>query len=542
MTLRPVRRIDADVAVVGSGFAGALTALVLRQMGQRVALLDRGTHPRFVIGESSTPLAGVLLEELADKYDLPRIRPFSKWGTWQERYPDVACGLKRGFSFFQHREDRAFSDDPTHARQLLVEASPHDGIADTHWYRPDFDHWLVREAESAGVQYEDALEVHAVWFEGDRAVIDGIRRGARVRVDAGFVVDASGPRGCLWRALDLGDAPMPWLPPTQALFTHFEHVARWDTLMSADATPPFPVDDAAAHHVLPGAWIWVLRFNNGLTSAGVAATEPVAHAMKLAEGSPAWQRLLAHYPSIARQFDQARAARAFVHTPRVGHRTAVVCGPSWALLPSAASVIDPLLSTGFPLALLGIGRLAAVLAATRPGPARTAALAAYASDTVEESCAVEQLVAALYCSMTDFPVFKRLGTLYFAAASFTETVRRLGHAERARGFLLHADPVFGPALRECTAQALTLARGPHRASRRQALLDTIARAIEPFDVAGLGVLDRHDWYRVLTEDLHAARRKVGASTAEIDALLARCGFAAGAPTTETPGERPAALM
>ena len=48
-------------------------------------LVERGRHPRFAIGESSTPLANLLIEELSDRYDLPRIRAFSKWGTWQRR-------------------------------------------------------------------------------------------------------------------------------------------------------------------------------------------------------------------------------------------------------------------------------------------------------------------------------------------------------------------------------------------------------------------------------------------------------------------------
>src|SRR5262249_39356606 len=89
-------RIDADVAIVGSGFAGSLTALCLLRRGRRVVIVERGRHPRFAIGESSTPLANLLIEELADRYDLPRIRPFSKWGTWQHARPEVACGLKRG--------------------------------------------------------------------------------------------------------------------------------------------------------------------------------------------------------------------------------------------------------------------------------------------------------------------------------------------------------------------------------------------------------------------------------------------------------------
>jgi FADH2 O2-dependent halogenase len=76
-----VEQLEADVAVVGSGFAGSLIALALTKRGRRVVLVERGRHPRFAIGESSTPLANLLLEELADRYDLPRIRTFSKWGN-----------------------------------------------------------------------------------------------------------------------------------------------------------------------------------------------------------------------------------------------------------------------------------------------------------------------------------------------------------------------------------------------------------------------------------------------------------------------------
>ena len=146
----PIEHVDADVAVIGSGFAGSLVSLALMRRGRRVAMIERGRHPRFAIGESSTPLANLLLEELADRYELPRIRPFSKWGTWQRARPDVAGGLKRGFTFFFHRPGEPFADDREHGRQLLVAASPRDEVADTHWYRPDFDQALAREAESEG--------------------------------------------------------------------------------------------------------------------------------------------------------------------------------------------------------------------------------------------------------------------------------------------------------------------------------------------------------------------------------------------------------
>jgi len=58
-------------------------AMIARRKGLSVLLLERGKHPRMTIGESSTPLANLLLEELAARYDLPSIRPLAKWGSWQ---------------------------------------------------------------------------------------------------------------------------------------------------------------------------------------------------------------------------------------------------------------------------------------------------------------------------------------------------------------------------------------------------------------------------------------------------------------------------
>jgi tetracycline 7-halogenase / FADH2 O2-dependent halogenase len=519
VTLAAGLNIDADVAIVGSGFAGAITAMALRRCGRSVVLLERGRHPRFAIGESSTPLANLLIEELADRYELPRLRPFSKWGTWQAAYPEVGCGLKRGFTFLRHDVGEPFADTSAHDRQLLVAASPHDGIADTHWYRPDFDARLVQHAQAEGVEYLDETALEDVSFAGDRVTVTGTRAGRGLRVRARFLIDASGPRGFLARALAIPEAPTAWLPPTQGLYTHFTGVARWDALVDSGGVPPYPMDDAALHHVWPGGWMWVLRFNNGITSAGVAVTEG-----RLEDGEAAWSRILDALPSVRAQFAAATPVLPFVHAKRVAYRCGVAAGPRWAMLPSAAGVIDPLLSTGFPLTLLGIGRLVELLERTWTSGDREAALAAYARVTQDELDATERLVAALYASMRDFALFKRLGLLYFAAASYAEAVRRLGHAERAQGFLLHADPQFGPALRECSLAALALARAPS-ALGRHALITAIDRTIEPYDTAGLLDRSRRDWYPVLAEDLIEGASKLGATVDEIDRLLARCGFA-----------------
>src|SRR5262245_50950248 len=94
-----------EIVVIGSGFAGSLMARVLAVLGYDVVLLERGTHPRFAIGESSTPLANLSLERLARRYDLSDCRELAAHGRWVEHRPELRRGLKRGFSFYRHHPE-----------------------------------------------------------------------------------------------------------------------------------------------------------------------------------------------------------------------------------------------------------------------------------------------------------------------------------------------------------------------------------------------------------------------------------------------------
>ncbi len=512
-----------DIAVIGSGFGGSLMGMIARRLGRSVVLLERGRHPRFSIGESSTPLANLLLEELALRYDLPRLRPLTKWGSWQRARPQIGCGLKRGFTFYHHTFGHAFGHDPQRRDQLLVAASPRDEIADTHWYRPDFDAHLVGEAQAAGVEFIDQWRLDKFSIAEDGARLEGERLGKPISLRARFVIDASGPRGFLHRALELPEVPLEKMPRTQGLYSHFAGVRRWDEI-SPSAAPPYPVDDAAMHHVFDGGWIWVLRFNNGLTSAGVAATDALAGELKFSEGAPAWERLLKRLPAVHAQFAGAQAVQPFVHVPQLSFLSGFVVAKEWALLPSAAGFMDPLLSTGFPLTLLGIERLARVIETAWGRKEFASQLFDYSMRTTMELLTTERLIAALYAAMGDFELFTALSLLYFAAASFTETARRLGKPERAGGAFLLADhPVFGPRFRCCVDAALHQPTGAARAE----LLELIRQTIEPVDVAGLGEAARQNWFPAKAEDLFAASHKLDASREKIERMLARCGFAGG---------------
>lgn len=532
-----------DLAVVGSGFAGSLAAMIGRRLGLSVVLLERGRHPRMQIGESSTPLSNLLLEELTTRYRLPHIRPLSKWGSWQRTHPEIPCGLKRGFTFYHHNLDHPGpASYPERDRQLLVAASPHDEIADAHWFRADFDRFMMEAAVKAGADYYDQIHLKRFADCGSHVLLEGCRKEPPPEPPypprpcafrARFVIDATGPRGFLWHALKLGELPLPGLPPTQALYTHFCGVARLTDAQKSTEPSPYPPDDAAVHHIFPGGWIWVLRFNNGYTSAGAALTDETAARFGLshAPGSPdaqpryaaAWNQLLARIPALQAQFSRARLPRTtypFTHIPRLSFRSEQIVGHRWAMLPSAAGFVDPMLSTGFPLTLLGIQRLMAILEQGPDGPDLDERLAAYAAQTDADLLAASRLIAALYGTMNNFPAFASLTMLYFAAVSYAEAARRLGKPQLAGSFLLHDHPQFGPAMRHILDHAPAI-RTPEQAAH---LAEQVRRSIAPINVAGLAYPQRRNWYPVLADDLLNNAEKLQASRADIEAMLDRCGF------------------
>jgi FADH2 O2-dependent halogenase len=516
-----------DLVVIGSGFGGSLLSMIARRLGYRVMLLERGKHPRFAIGESASPLAGILIEQLADRYDLPRVRPLSAFGAWQRTYPHVVCGLKRGFTYFKHETGRPYKADEERTNQLLVAASPSDELSDTHWLRSDVDQFLVNEAISLGVDYRDLVDLDGIeWQPSGDPLLRGTRRGQTLRIRAQFVVDASGPRGFLSRALGIADRGFDGYPPTQALFSHFTDVARCDQLEDfrvANAESripnpesripnpgsripnpgsriPYPMDDAALHHVFDGGWMWVLRFGNGVTSAGVAVEDWLADELKLAEGEPAWRRLLARYPSIATQFADARPIRSFTWMPRLAYRAAEAAGERWAMLPSAAAFIDPLFSTGIPLTLLGIERFAGALG--------QAGLETYSEATLADADRTARFIAGSYAGFRDFPMFASYSMFYFAAASFSEMARRLDSPRTPRGFLCGDSAPFTSAMARLSPVAT-------REVEHDRYARDVTTAIADWNVAGLCDSDKKNWYDVDLDDTIRGADKLGLTRKQV---------------------------
>jgi FADH2 O2-dependent halogenase len=473
-------RESVDVAVLGGGFAGSLMALVLQRIGRRVVVLERGTHPRFAIGESSTPLCNLSLESVARDFALPRLMPLTEYGRWQRAYPHLACGLKRGFTFAQHEEGHPFVPRADHANELLVAASPTDDESDTHWFRASFDHFLAEEARAEGIPFFDRTEVTDV-AHGEHWTVSGLRAGESIQVRADFVVDASGPANLLGRSLGISSRPCGVRTDAWSIYSHFEGVGRWSDVLTESggrlADHPYRCDDAALHHVLADGWVWVLRFNNGVTSAGAMldSTRRQVDPSLSAEGE--WEALLNRYPSVARQFTTARAIQPFVRTGRLQRRSRRAAGSDWAMLAHAAYFLDPLFSGGNAHTVLTIERLGGILREHWGRPSLRRHLDNYSRMLLREVNLLDRLIHGCYRCFGRFDLLAAYVMNYFAAAIHCEKRRRAGEAGPEGGFLLADSAAVRSSVRRHYAM---LGR-----SSAEELRCEVARDLAPINVAGL---------------------------------------------------------
>jgi FADH2 O2-dependent halogenase len=489
-------RIDCDLAILGSGFDGTLLALIAHRLGFAVALLERGTHPRFAIGESSTPLADFKLAAIADHFGLNWLRPFAKYGTWKATSPHVGCGLKRGFSFFRHEPALPYRPRESNANALLVAASPDDVRADTHWLRADFDVHLVGRAVEAGVLYLDRLEVHALYHDEHGWHLEGSRPDGAVSVRAGFVVDATGNGQALGRVLGLEPVdPSLLRTRSRALYSHFTGVARWHDLLeeeygnSAIAGHTFPCDAAALHQIIDGGWMWVLRFDQGVTSAGFSL-DPEVHPIRPGESPEAeWRRLLQTYPSLARQFATAELVRPLVRTDRLQRRLSRAAGADWALLPHAAGFLDAWLSPGIAQTLFAVDRLGRILAEDWRGPRRERRLNDHGRSVLRELAWVDEITGTCFACFDRFEVMVSVAMLYFVAAIYCEEQERAGRASPDDAFQLIDDGAY----REAAARVCGQAPGVPAADAPR-FADRVRHALEPYNLGGLCGPQRQNMY------------------------------------------------
>ncbi len=445
-------RLDVDVAIAGSGFSGSILAAILQRHGLKVALIDRASHPRFAIGESSTPTANLILRDLADRYGLSWLRPLSQYGTWKQTYPHLTSGIKRGFAYFWHEPDCEFVPSAEHQNELLVAASSGDEISDTQWLRSDVDAFLFEQACGEGVTPFESTTIDAL-----TALSPGWKLVCRspegpVDIHCRFLVDGTGVGGLLSQHLQIADDSARLLTKSRAVFGHFDNLPRWSSLLEgkaggATADHPFDCDHSALHHLLTDGWMWWLRFDNDLTSVGVVLDDSVLGdtATQPATGDGV-AAVINGFPDLKQALQSARLVAPTsgpVRTGRLQRLASRIAGADWAMLPHAAGFIDPLHSSGIAHSLGGVERLAQILLRQQDGRGFEDALADYESTVRSELLLIDQLVSGCYSALRQrsFGKFVSWSMCYFAAATSWER-RRLETATADAALFLADDTGF----------------------------------------------------------------------------------------------------
>jgi flavin-dependent dehydrogenase len=316
-----------QVVVIGAGPSGAIAAALLKRKGHDVLMIERQHFPRFSIGES-------LLSHCLD---------FVEEAGMLEAVNAAGFQLKNGAAFAWGEQYSAFDFGETFS----------NGKPTTFQVqRADFDKLLADQAALQGVDVRYGEAIVSADFNLPKPQLDVLREdGSQYRVEADFVLDASGYGRVLPRLLDL-EAPSNF-PVRQAVFTHVEdHIDN----------PAFEREKIliTTHPIHRDIWFWTIPFSNGRCSVGVvAAAEHFEGRMENLD--ECLQGFIAETPSLAGVLNNAvwdtpaRTIGGYSANVKTLH------GPGFALLGNAAEFLDPVFSSGVTIAMRSASMAAGVL-------------------------------------------------------------------------------------------------------------------------------------------------------------------------------------
>ena len=351
-----------DVAILGTGFSGAILGAILARHGYKVLLIDEKEHPRFAVGEATIPQTTMMMRAISDRYGVPEIGDCS---TFEGMHQHVTshCGIKTNFGFVYQRA--GMPQNPQEVTQNII---PHLLVGeDCHWFRQDLDAYLLTVAIKYGafVRQNTRLEDLAIDKDG---VFLKTHRGEEY--SARYIVDSTGFKSILAKKFDLRESPCRFKTHSRSLFNHFIGVKPYDECAVANAVWDVPQawHDGTMHHLFPGGWMWVIPFNNHpqsnspLCSIGLSLDTRKFPKTDLAPQQE-FDTILAKFPGIALQFENARPVREWVSTDRLQYSSKRCVGDRFCLTAQAAGTIDALFSRGMANTVDGLYTLADLLLA-----------------------------------------------------------------------------------------------------------------------------------------------------------------------------------
>jgi FADH2 O2-dependent halogenase len=375
-------------------------------------------------------------------------------------------------------------------------------------------------------------------------VLSGKRDSAPFELTARFVIDASGPGGFLARQLSIPSALAATHTRSSLVYSHFAGARMMVDLLPQLPAGPYPDDWAAVHHIIDEGWMYSLRFDDGVTSAGFLLTPGGVASLGAAavNAEEMWRELLRRYPVLDDAFGRATPLMPIGYRKNIQHRLARAGGERWLLMPHAFAFVDPLFSTGIAWSLRAVERLALAFESAARGTRVPGAdfLERYDRTLSAEADQIDLVVAGAYEATAHFDLFAAQAMLYFAAVSFAEAKQRLAptEADAWSGFLGVGDPVLNNLPAESFARLSRITQREGRSGsegEREEFVDWLTAAIEPRNIAGLANRRRANLYPVDFEALVDAHDRLGMTRSHVLAALPRLRGMSGAP--DFPGPR-----
>src|SRR5205807_5831632 len=132
--------------------------------------------------------------------------------------------------------------------------------------------------------------------------------------------DASGPGGFMARQLAIPSGLHRTHTSSDLLFSHFDGVRLFPDVVPGLPAGPYPDDWAAVHHLIDEGWLYSLRFDHGVTSAGFLLTPRAVASLNTGDATSLWHALLQRYPTLATAFAGATPLMPIAFRPLIQHR------------------------------------------------------------------------------------------------------------------------------------------------------------------------------------------------------------------------------
>jgi flavin-dependent dehydrogenase len=306
-----------DVLVIGGGPAGTTCALLLKEKGWHVTLVEQDHHPRFHIGESLLPMNLPILDRLG-VLDEVRAIGVPKYGA------EFAPG------------DQAADPQVIYFANAIDKGHPHAYQV----RRSEFDEVLFRNCTRRGVETHEGVRVKDVTFRPGMTHLvhtqadDGTRRTWAAR----FVVDASGRDTLLSRKFGLKEKN----PEHQsaAIFGHFRNVVR----------RPGADGGNISIYWFPHGWFWMIPLRDGTMSVGAVCWPEYLKTRRSSPEAFLWQTIRL-CPQVAARMRDAELCDKARATGNYSYKSREMVGDGYILVGDAFAFIDPVFSTGVMLAM-----------------------------------------------------------------------------------------------------------------------------------------------------------------------------------------------